>query len=107
MSYMFQFISDDEKNSVSNTRGLNSTLKGKTEVASEQLKEQFDGFLKAVDSLFDVPACTGKGGLILDEIELNLSVGSEGKISILSSVAGGISANSGIKIKLKRKESMY
>lgn len=105
MSYMFQFTYDDDmQNLVGNTRGLNRASRRTTEVDSEQLKEQFDNFLKAIDSLFDVPVSSRSDGLMLDEIELSLSVGSEGKISILSSVSGGISANSGIKIKLKRKE---
>lgn len=105
MSYMFQFICDEDmQSSVGNMRGLNRALRRTTEVDSEQLKKQFEEFLKAMNSIFDISTFTEKCSFALDEIELNLSVGSEGKISILSSVTGGISAGSGIKIKLKRRE---
>lgn len=104
MNYMFHLICDGEmQGSYGNTRGLNYTRKI-TEVNYEQLKQQFDGFLKAIDSLFDNSAFAQNSSFVVDEVELNLSIGTEGQISILSSIAGGFSASSGVRIKLKRKQ---
>lgn len=105
MSYTFHFICDgDMQSHVGNTRGLERAIRRTVDVTSEQLKEQLGGFLEAIDSIINVPAFTEKNGFVMDEIELNLSVGAEGEISVLSSATGGISASSGIKIKLKRKQ---
>ena len=40
----------------------------------------------------------------VDEIEVTLQVGSQGEVSILSTVSGSINLSSGIKVTIKRKQ---
>ena len=40
----------------------------------------------------------------VDEIEVTLQVGSQGEVSILSTVSGSVNLSSGIKVTIKRKQ---
>ena len=82
---------------------LDALLKEKSvQVPKQLLKNNISEALNQISELFLLN--NGTTNYVIDEIEFGISIGAEGKVSILSVVGGGLSSNATLVIKLKRKE---
>lgn len=82
---------------------VDSLLKEKSVKLPKQLvKNNISEVLDQVGELFLLDKSATN--YFIDEIEFGISIGSEGKVSILSIVGGSLSANATLVVKLKRKE---
>ena len=72
------------------------------QIPAEQLKKNVRAVLDAVSEIFSVS--DDSSSFDVEEIEFGISIGVEGKVSLLSMIGGGASANSTMVIKLKRRE---
>ena len=70
-------------------------------VQFQELSKNFQGALRAVESMFKTAFDRNLGPLQLDSIEVSFDVSTEGKVSILGSGAS-IHGGSGIKLSFKR-----
>ncbi|MDE1995566.1 MAG: hypothetical protein KGI75_23910 [Rhizobiaceae bacterium] len=79
---------------------LSSPLKA-VSIGADALKDQMTNLLEVVQHVFDQPL--SRMSLALDEVELSVTISSEGEIRIFGS-GGKLGGNGAIKMVFKRKE---
>ncbi len=91
---------ETEKNFLKTPTGLFATNKH-IDIPQDILYKNIEDVLKKVTKIFEQPSIE-KSKFEIDEIELSLNIGADGKVSIIA-IEGNASMNTSIKIKLKRK----
>jgi len=100
----FSFIIEDinlfEEQSGFADFNLKSKL-SRCSVDSHVIKENVKKVLSGLTEVFET---VDNEKYHVDEIEVTLQVGSQGEVSILSTVSGSVNLSSGIKVTIKRKQ---
>lgn len=96
-----QFVSK----SIANSSSLDKLLKKSdfSQISKQQLKENISAILKDVEEIFALEEKNTT--YYIDEIEFGISIGVEGKVSLLSTVGGGVKSDATMIIKMKKKDS--
>ena len=84
-------------------RNYDAIISAKTEsMLSDALQKNINTLINSVVEMFD--SCTlNSNNYEIGDISFNISIGTESKVSIMSIVSGGMSANAGINVQIKRK----
>lgn len=74
-----------------------------TRVSVEVIRQNMRETLHGVMRLFD-DEDFGSQSYQIDEVQVSLAIGVEGQVSVMSSVSGAANTNSGVVVRLKRRE---
>lgn len=99
-------IITDQTNSdynVENAHDLDSMVTTNNTISVSALKNEISKTINDVIEVIDLENLNSKG-FDVEELAFNLNINAEGKVSLLSCLSGGISAQSGITIKIVRKK---
>ena len=93
-------FNESEKNFLKAPAGLFAVNKH-VDIPEDVLYKNMEDVFDKVSKIFEQPAMQ-KSNFEIDEIELGLNIGADGKVSIVALEANA-SMNTSIKVKLKRK----
>ncbi len=98
----FDYEKIDLGNSFLDDKNIKQIIVPKTKsIDAETLGENLNNFISSISSALD--CCSENNSYEIDEISLNVSIGVEGQISLLS-LGSNISSQTGLTITLKRKD---
>lgn len=79
--------------------GSTTVVQASTDIVKKNLRHVIDESMKLLDSVQDTDS-----NYEVDELELNLGIGAEGEVSILSAVTGSASITTSMKLVIRKKK---
>ena len=99
---LFNDVSDITTKSLRGNDSIQELLKNCSAKLPQQVVK--DNIAHAISQVGEIFALVSDGEqYAVDEIEFGISVGAEGKVSLLSVMSGGVNSRTTMTIKLKRK----